>query len=317
MKGYMSKKIRKKGINKKYLILFIMLLFIVICSFIPLRSIGGTMGITSLSVTTFDSPDVYIVRVANFNGSNTLWTGKDTNILRDFDKTDPAIGIELSQPNFEGKEEKNDYIDYKFKVGLAIRAVADNWIEARQGLEEYVVDLEFSYKGEGEFKSIEIVDFQSSTGTTSISPSAKGTELYLKNNFSRTSFTIHNLKANNNALIQMEMKVRYPREIDPYKGLNYSWKWLIENWKIKGIFAGTVDFLSNLSGMAKYLAYALIGMFIFMIILLFGMIILGIFQHDPSELADATYGQVVDGVKYAGGGLKNGIGRIHRPKKRK
>jgi len=292
----MNKKRRKKGINKKYLGLLIMLVFIVICSFIPLRSVGHTMGITPLSVTTFDSPDVYLVRVANFNGSNTLWTGRDTNILRDFDLTDPAIGIEISQPNFMKKTEEDEYVDYKFKVGLAIRAVADNWIEARQGLEEYVIDLEFNYKGEGDFKSIEIIYYECSVGTTSISPSAESTELYLKNNFSRTSFTIHNLKANNNALIQMEMTVRYEREIDPYTGLNYSWKWLLEHWKTEGIFKGTVDFLSSLSRIAKYVFLLFIGLLVAVGVVIMGMLIYGTLERDPREFTDSIGNSVKSGA---------------------
>lgn len=307
----MIKRRRKKGINKKYLVLFIMVIFILICGLLPLKIVGNTMGITKLAVTSFDSPDVFIVAMANQKGSNVFWTGKSTAEVHDVSILDPAIHVELSQPNFEEKIEEDEYIDYKFIVGFTIKAVSDKIGEGLQALNDYVVTLEFDYKGKGDFKSIEIVFYQSSESNTSIAPSAKSTELYLKNNFSRTNFTIHKLKAKHMALIQMEMTVRYENEIDPYQGLNYSWKWLFENWRQHGFWEGTINFLGSLTGMAKYASYVFFGLLIMLGVVMMGMIIWGVLDRDPKEFADSIWSVGVDAAKGVGGEIKSGAGKVH------
>ena len=303
----MSKRRRKKGINKKYLGLLVMVIFILICGFFPLRAIGNTMGITKLAVTSFDSPDVLIVTMAK-NG-DVYWSGRSTAEIHDYWLDDPAIHVELSQPNFIEKIEKDEYIDYKFEVGFTIKAVSDKFGEGAQALNNHVVTLEFDYKGEGDFKSLEIIDYESSESNTAIAPSAKATELYLKNNFSRTNFTIHKLKAKHMALIQMEMTVRYETEIDPYQGLNYSWKWLFENWRQHGFWEGTLTFLGSLTGMTKYAAYVFFGLLIMLGVVMMGMLIWGVLDRDPKEFTDSTWSVGVDAAKGAGRGIKSAAKR--------
>jgi len=235
----------------------------------------GCIPLTSkpMSITTYDSPDIYLTKVTR--DGKVLWEGEDVSFYKDASWQDPALSVEVSQPNFKErstyKTELVELIDYRYLTTLVIGTSADNIFEGQQRLHDYEIYFAIDYKGRGKFKYMEIEDYRHSENVI-ISPSAKGTEIKVSNNYTEYKFTIGSMKANQSAEIFLKLVVRYQKDLDPLKSEDHEWDWIQEYWASHGFLYGTSKWLHEMYDMSQQwtnlLVFAVFFFLIFFLVVL-------------------------------------------------